>query len=136
MVTKNNFSFKRKSILRLKSEIQELFDNAERVDYVDFKILYYPKNVASSGNFQVFISVPKKRLNKATDRNLVKRRIKESIRLNSKDLKLLCINNKISLFYGVIWNRDYICEYKIIEQNIVLSLQDIYNKIYEKTQNP
>jgi ribonuclease P protein component len=136
MVAKNNFSFKRKSILRLKSEIQELFDNAERVDFEIFKILHYPKNVASSGNFQVFISVPKKRLNKATDRNLVKRRIKESIRLNSNDLKLLCINNKISLFYGVIWNRDYICEYKIIEQNIVLSLQDIYNKIYEKTQNP
>ncbi|MDD3740055.1 MAG: ribonuclease P protein component [Bacteroidales bacterium] len=136
MVTKNNFSFNRKSILRLKSEIQELFDNAERIDYGDFKVLCYPKNNISPGIFQVFISVPKKRLNKATDRNVVKRRIRESIRLNYQDLELLCINNSIRLFYGVIWNRDYICEYKLIEQNIVLSLQDIYNKIYEKTQNP
>lgn len=136
MPAKNNFSFNRKSVLKLKSEIQEMFANADKTDYNIFKSLNYHRINDSNGGVKVFISVPKKCLNKASDRNLVKRRIREAIRLNYYSLKLLCINNNIELFYGVVWYRDYICKYDIIEQNIVLSLQDIYNEIYEKQQNP
>ena len=136
MPAKHNFSFNRKSALKLKSEIQDMFANSDKTDYKIFKSINYYKLNVSNGSVKVFISVPKKCLNKATDRNQVKRRIREAIRLNYHSLKLLCKTNNIELFYGVVWLRDYICEYDIIEQNIVLSLQDLYNNIYEKIQNP
>ncbi|HOZ30573.1 MAG TPA: ribonuclease P protein component [Bacteroidales bacterium] len=136
MSENQKLSLKRKSILKLKSEIQDLFANAERKDYQFFICLgHYSENVPK-GKCKVFISVPKRCLAKATERNTVKRRIREAVRLNFQSLNTLCINNNIQLFYGIVWNRNFICEYVKIEENIILSLRDIYNDIYEKLQNP
>jgi len=136
MTEKKKFSLKRKSILKLKLEIQELFANGKRTDNAFFYTLYhYVKNVPE-GEFKVFFSVPKRLVHKANERNFVKRRLKEAFRLNFDELNKLCANKNIRLFYGIVWNREYICEYKKIEENIILSLQDIYNEIYENLQNP
>lgn len=130
----DNYNLKRNSILRLKSEIQSLFDNGEKEYFEIFKIIWTYDKRSSDGDVNIFISVPKKIINKAVHRNLIKRRLRESLRLNLCELREFCDNNNIYLKLGVVYLRRSIHDYNVIDQKIVLSLQKIYSKLYEIIQ--
>lgn len=124
-------SLKRDSMLKLKTEIQSLFDKGYR-EYLDLvKIIWTFEKDHNPGNVKIFISVPKKLVNKAVNRNLVKRRIRESLRINLGELRDFCNENNIYLKIGVVYTKQSIEDFNKIEQKIVLSLQKIYSKIYE-----
>lgn len=132
---KRIFTLKRSSVLKLKSEIQMLFDEGKRLNYGVFRFISVI-NYNSTSDVKVFISVPKKLIRKANERNTIKRRIREAVRLNYTGLKTLCAGNAVNLHFGIVYSKDYIEEYNIIEQKIVLSLQNIYDEIYEELQKP
>lgn len=132
---KRIFTLKRSSVLKLKSEIQLLFDKGRRLNYGVFRFISVI-NYDSIPDVKVFISVPKKFIRKANERNTIKRRIREAVRLNYTGLKTLCAENAVNLHFGIVYSKDYIEEYNIIEQKIVLSLQNIYDEIYEELQKP
>ncbi|MDR2010791.1 MAG: ribonuclease P protein component [Bacteroidales bacterium] len=124
-------SLKRDSILRLKSEIQDLFDNGKREYPGIIKVVWIQEKDIEEGKVKIFISVPKKIINKAVRRNLVKRRIKEALRINLTELKDLCKQNNICIKLGVVYIHSSIEEFDQIENKIMLTLQKIYSKIYE-----
>jgi ribonuclease P protein component len=133
---KRIFTLKRNSVLKHKSEIRLLFDGGKRINYGTIRFISLVCYNSIPGNIKIFISVPKKLIHKATDRNTIKRRIREAIRLNYPDLKNLCTVNAVNLHFGIVYSKDYIEEYNIIEQKIVLSLQNIYDEIYENLKTP
>lgn len=69
---------------RLHSEklIKELFSEGSSFFLYPFKVVYYQKEGNDLKASAVVFSIPKKRIKKAHDRNLLKRRIKEAYRLN------------------------------------------------------
>jgi len=136
MPEKRNYTFKRTSVLKLKSDIQGLFDNGKRTNHDLVKVIYLVKYDSSTPGVKAFFSVPKRLLHQANSRNTVKRRMREVIRLNYQDIKTLCKENNVELLVGLVWLKEYEGDYNKIEQNIVLSLQNIYNEIYEKLQSP
>jgi ribonuclease P protein component len=76
------FTFRKEEKLKKEKLIEELFSKGSSFHLFPFKV-YTLSNPDSSAPFnQILISVPKKTFKKATDRNLVKRRIREAYRLN------------------------------------------------------
>jgi len=124
-------SLNRSSILRLKSEIQSLFSDGRREYMGILKVIWTIDKVENDQGVKIFVAVPKKNIRKAVKRNLLKRRIKEALRLNLNDLKELSKENNLYIKIGVVYSKNYIEEYNKIEQKIVLSLQKIYSLIYE-----
>jgi len=73
---------------RLHSEklIKELFSEGSSFFLYPFKVLYKIKAQDEALVTSVLFSIPKKRIRKANDRNLLRRRIKEAYRLNKHKL--------------------------------------------------
>lgn len=83
------FTFKKNERLKRKIFIDKLFQKGSAVKSFPLRIIYLPFDYESFSNdlylpktTQIAISVPKKRFKNATDRNLIKRRIRESYRIN------------------------------------------------------
>jgi ribonuclease P protein component len=131
---KQNLSLKRSSFLKLKTDIQRLFDKGKRFNQGEIRIVYFYELNPCEKGFKVFVSAPKRLLHHATDRNRAKRQMREATRLNCTDLRNLCAKNDISLFFGVIYSSQSNLKYNIIQQKIVISLQKIYTEIYEDLQ--
>lgn len=129
-----NLEVARFSFLKLKTEIQKLFDKGKRINYSEIRIIYYYEIISTNIEFKVFVAAPKRLLNKATDRNTSKRRMREALRLNCDCLRNLCLANNVRLHVGVIHSKESLVPYNIIEQKIVLSLQKIYDEIYDILQ--
>jgi len=72
--------FSKNERLHSKKLIKELFDKGSSFFLYPFKVLYLDK-LGISDN-QLLVSVSKKKLKNASDRNHIKRRVKEAYRLN------------------------------------------------------
>ncbi|MBN2776251.1 MAG: ribonuclease P protein component [Bacteroidales bacterium] len=130
-----NNSLNRKFFLKHKTEIQFLFENGIRFSNNPLKIIYLSKPESNTNGIKLFISIPKKQISKANKRNLIKRRIKEAIRINLNQLKQLCSDKNIEILIGFVYYSNKIEKYNIIENKIVLSLQSIYEKIKNDEKN-
>lgn len=90
------FTFKREERLSKEKVIQELFDKGSSFYLYPFKVYFMQNPDPGFPVHQVLISVSKKNFRRAVDRNLIKRRIRESYRLNKK---LLANRNKLLIAY-------------------------------------
>jgi ribonuclease P protein component len=70
--------FPKSERLHSRKLIKELFDKSSSFFLYPFKVIFLP--VISGETNQVLISVSKKKLKRAVDRNLIKRRIREAYR--------------------------------------------------------
>ena len=102
------YELKRSEMLKLKNDIELLFNNGIKDYHNILKIIWLSEKINSEGNVKIFVSVPKKYIRKATKRNLLKRRIKEALRLNLTELKKLCKENNIKLMLGVVYSNNNI----------------------------
>jgi len=83
-VAKPSFSFPREFHLRLRSEFQAVYAQGKRFrGEVMTLIVYQPQNEQS---FKVGLAVRKKNYKRAVDRNKIKRRLREIVRLNRNKL--------------------------------------------------
>lgn len=80
------------------------------------------------------ISIPKRLVKKAVDRNRVRRQIKEAYRLDRTNLKNNLANNKISLALFLIYTGKENPLYSEIEEKIHLLLNEINKTIVEANQ--
>lgn len=83
------------------------------------------------GPMQFMITVPKKKRRKAVDRVLMRRRIRESYRLNRIHLEdqLKKIENHGSLSMALIYISEHNCEYRKIENSIRKILEKLATTI-------
>jgi ribonuclease P protein component len=77
-----NRTFRKEEKLTKEKLIEALFSKGSSFYLFPFKVFVLPNPDPAGGKNQVLISVPKKTFKKATDRNLLKRRIREAYRLN------------------------------------------------------
>lgn len=80
------FSFEKTERLHSRKLIQELFEKGSSFYLHPFKILFLKNPDQDYPRTQVLVTVPIKNFGKATDRNKIKRRIREGYRLNKKNL--------------------------------------------------
>ena len=96
-------TFSKEERITHKGDIEKLFISGKKLNLFPFDIRYYSGKMGSLN--KVLISVSKKNIKSAVKRNLIKRRIKESYRLNKKQLSnsgysiaIIYVDNKILKF--------------------------------------
>jgi ribonuclease P protein component len=126
-------AFNKTEVLRSKQQIKELFDHGSSFFLYPFKV-FFAQTPATSIPAKVLISVPKKIFKKAVDRNLIKRRIRESYRCNKN-----MINDDLpggtSLSLGLIYVGKLILPYEEINNKLKQALLRLINVEIHKKNN-
>jgi ribonuclease P protein component len=117
-------SFPKAERLVRKKTIEELFQKGGSFSVFPLKILYQYQGEPGTSH-QVLVTVPARTFRKATDRNTLKRRIREGYRLNKG---LLTTSTRFSVAY--IYTAREILPSSTIHQAIQSSLQRLNR--YEK----
>ena len=116
------YTFPKSERLHSKKLIQELFDKGSSFYSYPFKVLVLPNPDEDCPNHQVLISVSKRKFKRAVDRNLIKRRIRESYRLN-KQILYSNENVKTPQLIAYIYTGKEIPTYQFIEVKLSKSLK-------------
>jgi len=118
---KGQFSFSKEERITNKKIIQKLFNSGEKINLFPFDFRY----LIDGGNTnKVLISVSKSKISSSVKRNLIKRRIRESYRLNK--LKLV----KNGFYLAFIYSSSKILPFKDIKDSVILLLKQL-NEINE-----
>lgn len=119
------YSLNRKNCLKLKSDIDKVFKSNNKIR-TDILSVFYIFDDYSDSELKIMVSVPKRIIKKAFQRNIIKRRIKEAIRLNSNDLREKNLQSALSLKIAIVFHSQNLSSFEEIQEKIVLSLQKIY----------
>lgn len=120
------FGFPKAERLAGKKKIEELFKDGSSFFLHPILVKYQPVGNSST---RVLISVPKKKLRRAVDRNKVKRRIREAYRLNKH---LLSPEPAQAFHVAFIYQDTSVLPYAEIEQKIVILLKRLMEKTSKK----
>ncbi|MFC3415849.1 ribonuclease P protein component [Algoriphagus hitonicola] len=123
-----NYRFPKNERLCAQKLIKELFNEGSSFFLYPFKVLYLKKD--SLECHQVLISISKKKVKKAVHRNHLKRRIKESYRLNKHSLRA---EEGFALF-GLIYVGSGLMEYRELDQKVKLILDKLQTKLSDKNE--
>ncbi|MDG1279582.1 MAG: ribonuclease P protein component [Algoriphagus sp.] len=116
-----NYRLPKSERLHADKLIKELFNEGSSFFLYPFKVLFYVKKEEGNGTAQVLFSVSKKKIKKATQRNLVRRRIKEVYRLNKSLLNLGAKDISI----GLVYVSSNLMEFTNLESKIIPILKKI-----------
>ena len=119
--------FPKSERLSLKRDIDHLFENGQSFISFPLRIVYLPvtgDNHPEPG-ISVLVSVPKKRIKHAVDRNRIKRLIRESFRLNKSEITGFCKENDKLLHIGLMYVSNDILPYADMEKAMRKALNRI-----------
>ena len=114
------FEFPKNQKLCNEKSIARLFENGNSVSEKPFRIIYNIDNNNEDIFLKALIVVPKKRVRLASDRNVIKRRVKEAYRLQKSELEKYLKSNHHQLNLAIIYQKHEIADYKLIDEKIKL----------------
>lgn len=124
-------TFRKEERLSKEKIIDQLFKKGKSFSIYPIRIVWLETDLATDVPVQVLISIPKKRIRKAVDRNLLKRRIREVYRKNKSSLYDLLNKSDCKCALGIVYTSSEIALYHELERKIILSLQRLQTE-YEK----
>jgi ribonuclease P protein component len=124
------FTLKAEERLKSKKDIENLFEVGRSYFKFPFKLIFI-KQENTDGNVPIkfSISVPKKKIKTAVDRNLIKRRTREAYRLNKHNLQENLIQHgyKVSLMF--IYLENDVKKFAVIEKSIKKHLDELFKML-------
>ena len=120
------FTFNKQEKLKSKKLIEQLFAEGKSVSNYPLKLIYLEVNHESSFQIQAGVSVPKRKVNLAVNRNRIKRLIREVYRKN-KHVIYESINNKYIFMFLYLDEKEH--NYVFIEEKMVNLLEKFLKKL-------
>lgn len=117
-----SYKFSKKEKLKSQKEIELLFKQGKSINHFPIRLIYKVKTEKNNVPINFGISVPKKKIKLAVNRNLIKRRVREAYRLNNHDLKIKLLENQKEINMMMIYSSEQILSYKEIEEKIKVIL--------------
>ena len=123
------FEFPKNQKLCNEKSIEILFENGKSLSEKPFRIIYSIDYNNEDVFLKALIVVPKKRVRLASDRNVIKRRVKEAYRLQKSELEQYLKSNNHQLNLAIIYQKHEILDYKLIEEKIKLLLSRLKEEL-------
>lgn len=112
--------------------LTELFARGRQIKSFPFLLHFHSTKTINKSSWQIGISAPKRSFKKATDRNRIKRQMREAIRKNKLTLDSVLTPFNLELTLFVVYTSKEKLEYKLIERKI----NDVFIKLaHELKQN-
>lgn len=126
-------TFKKSERLTNKKDIDAIFEKGLVIKSFPLLVKHLPINFEDGAGLKVVISVPKRRIRKATDRNRIRRQMKEAFRLNKMALKEVLKKRELSLALFFVYTGKEKPDYAQIEGKIKLILKELNNTYLKYT---
>ena len=123
------FGFSKKHKLCSEVSINRMFEQGNSITEIPFRAVWLFESNNDHVYIKTLISVSKKRLKLAKDRNLIKRRIREAFRESNKNLENYLKSRKLQLNLGIIYNQDKIFDYVVMQKKINLLLTRLITQL-------
>lgn len=132
----SQFSFPQEEKLKSTKTISRLFGEGQSVFAHPVKFVYLPATDSDTPGIKIAVSVSGKKFKKATDRNLIKRRLRETFRLNKAELRDKLLANNLLLVGMFIYVGTDICQYETFSAAVQRILSRLSNDITGKLSRP
>jgi len=127
--TDTRLTFKKSERLKSRKKIQSLFIQNQHIKVYPFKIVWLINEDIQHPPLQIGVSASKRQFKLAVDRNFIKRRMREVLRLNKKNIQQIAISKNIQLSFMLIYIGNNIIPYKDFDSKIKLLLIRLGEKI-------
>lgn len=108
-------TFKKNERLTSKTAIEALFAKGKSVSALGFKLIWVPHSTSLKISAQIVFVVPKRSFKNATDRNKIKRRMREVWRKNKQQVYDHLKANELKLALGWLYVGKKIPEYNEVQ---------------------
>ena len=132
MDEEKRFRFTKKERVTGEKRIESLFERGRSFMAYPFRVVYVETILDSIIPLSVLISIPKKRIKSAVDRNRMKRLAREAYRLNKHLFFSRALKENESLDVAFINVADKICDYATVEKGIRKALRELNHRIEQR----
>ena len=128
---KKPFSLSKNERLKSKKNIDTLFLNGKAFFVFPYSVKYliFDELINQEEALKLVASVPKRKFKRANKRNTIRRRLKESYRINKVELKQLLINKIKSMHLLITYNASEELPYQEMNEKMKKVLQILGEKI-------
>jgi len=130
------FSFRKDEILRKKKLIERLFAGGTSFFIFPFKVVWLHNSIESHFPVQVLISVSKRSFKNATDRNRIKRLIREAYRKNKHPFYNYLSSHNLQGAMAIIYTANIHLTADEMETKIKAAIKRLISEIDKKLNNP
>ena len=116
MSTTPRYFFRKADKLKSRKTIDELFSKGNSFSNFPFKVIWLPKNKEAS--LQVAVGVSSRNFKKATERNRIKRLMKEAYRLQKEKLQVQLQQQDQQLSVFILYMGKELPEYEVVFEKI------------------
>ena len=133
--TTERYFFGKEDRLKSKKIIDALFKNGNSFSNFPFRVLWLPENHFAT--LQAGVGVSSRSFKKATDRNHIKRLMRESYRLQKNILHHELTTNEKRLSVFILYTGREIPDYKLVHEKMGIVISRLIKLVHEKDQpNP
>jgi ribonuclease P protein component len=125
------FSLSKNERLKSKKNIDTLFLNGKAFFVFPYSVKYliFDELIKPEEALKLVASVPKRKFKRANKRNTIRRRLKESYRINKVELKQLLMDKDKSMHLLITYNANEELPYQEMNENMKKVLQILGEKI-------
>lgn len=123
-------TFKKGERLRKKQHLDALFQSQYSFMSYPFRVVYCQLKITpKTAPAQILISIPKRKIKKAVNRNLLKRRTKEAYRQQKNELYTQLQNCEDTLAIGFVYVANTVLPYEQINESMKKSIFELKNRV-------
>ena len=134
MNTVTRYFYRKQDKLKSRKAIAELFSNGKSFSNFPFKVIWLPEN--KSAILQTGIGVSSRYFKKATDRNRIKRLMREAYRLQKVMLQQHLEKNQLHLSVFILYVGRELPDYDMVFEKTGVLLKRLIKLCDENTQAP